>query len=166
MVYVLVFTIATVVGIIWTFKDCYDLSPGYFIGNIFFANFFFILGFSIISFFASIALISEVEMVPVETVGVYELVPYEDNTNIYSVHTDVSSDWFYFKYIGNDNQKKEDSHPARTTIISIDSNESVKPTIKIEKLDYKNPVLRFFFFALGEERITIKVNDTSQILNY
>lgn len=167
MVYLFVFIIATVIGIISTFKNYYDLAPGYFIGNIIFYNFIFMLGFTIISFFVSIALISEVEMIPVETIGVYELVPYEENTNIYSVHTNADdTEQFYFRYIDNTNQKKEDYHFARTTVISTDSNESVKPAVKIEKLDYKNPILRFFFFALDEKRATITVNDTSQILNY
>jgi hypothetical protein len=124
------------------------------------------IGFTLISFFTSIVLISEVEMIPIETIGVYELVPYEENTNIYSVHTNADTDQFCFKYIDNTNQKKEDYHFARNTVISTDSNESVKPAVKIEKLDYKNQILRFFFFALDEEKVTITVNDTSQILNY
>lgn len=167
MVYLFVFIIATVMGIIYTFNNYYDPSPGYFIGNIVFYNFFFILGFTVVSFFVSLVLISEVEMVPIETVGVYELVPYEENTNIYAVHTNADDiEQFYFKYIDGTNQKKEDDHFTRTTVISTDSNESVKPAIRIEKLDYKNPILRFFFFALGEEKATITINDTSQILNY
>lgn len=166
MVYLFVFIIATVIGIVYTFHEHYD-PMSYLIGNIIFSNFVFMIGFTLISFFTSIVLISEVEMIPVETIGAHELVPYEENTNIYSVHTNaVDTEQFHFRYIDDANQKKEDYHFARTTVISTDSNESVKPAVKIEKLDYKNQILRFFFFALDEKKVTITVNDTSQILNY
>ena len=166
MIYAFVFVIATVIGIVDTFKDYYDLSPSYFIGNIVFYNFLFMLIFTFISFLVSAVLISKAEMIPVETIGIYELVPYEENTDIYSIHTNADTEQFYFQYIDDTNQKKEDYHFARTTVISIDSNESVKPAVKIEKLEYENPILRFFFFSLWEEKVTIRVNNTSQILNY
>ena len=164
MVYVFVSIIATIIGIIYSF--CNYNPMDYLIGNIICSNIIFVICFTLINLFVLVMLTSTAEMIPIETVGIYELIPYEENNNIYSVHVNASTDRFYFKYVNDANQKKEDYCPSLNTVISTDSNESVKPAIKIEKLDYKNPILRFFFFALDEKKVTITVNDTSQILNY